>query len=608
MIPRSITKPRRFAALLILVAGAATASVALFARSGAAGESRAATLDISAQPVSAKLVAQADVNTDALPQATGSQLAAANPPAMPFLSPLGKHLAAARANAAAPAADTILAAPTGGRQNIGSPDTPGPVLNGWTGMADSGTICDYFGTGCEPPDHGVASNGSYVVQVVNTSIAIYTATGSLVSGWPKTLETFMSVPPPQPAGCDSSHNNHPFLVDPRALWDPVSGHWYVAVEQLEHAFGLSPSCTFVSRYWVAVSASSNPTGSWHVYAFNTGNVVGGSNSAADYTQLGFDNEAIFIGGNQFNNAGSAYNGAWTLAIPKSTADLGGSISGISGFGGYTASDGTATRLLDTVQPVASYGDGAGGPAGEILISSFNESITESKVVLFDFSNALSQQSHGQTLSEVVIPTKSYAQPPLADNYPACTNCLETIDNRISATPVYMHGRVYATHDTAVNNGTATNANVHWMVIQPVLTQTSVAGCTLCSTITPATNVVDNAYITYSGTTDDWFGVIQPDREGNVFVAYEYGSTSGHVSPSSVYIARRATATPGSVWGDGGTVLKTGSAATTNSRWGDYEAAGFEGWNRTTVVFATEWSKGNWSTHIDRVGYTSLSQK
>ncbi len=99
-------------------------------------------------------------------------------------------------------------------------------------MSNSGTTCNYFGTGCQPPDHGVAANGVYVLQVVNTSIAIYTATGSLVSGWPKTLETFMGVPAPQPAGCDSAHNNHPFVSDPRAVWDPSSQHWYVAMLQI----------------------------------------------------------------------------------------------------------------------------------------------------------------------------------------------------------------------------------------------------------------------------------------------------------------------------------------------------------------------------------------
>ena len=132
-------------------------------------------------------------------------------------------------------------------------------------------------------------------------------------------------------------------------------------------------------------------------------------------------------------------------------------------------------------------------------------------MVWDFSNALAGQGHAQTISGVVVNTLSYAQPPQADNFPACQNCLETIDTRISATPVYMHGNAYFTHDTALNNGSATNANVLFGVIHPVLDQTTVAGCTLCSTITGATSVADQGYIFYGGTTDTWFGAIQPDE-------------------------------------------------------------------------------------------------
>ena len=238
------------------------------------------------------------------------------------------------------------------------------------------------------------------------------------------------------------------------------------------------------------------------------------------------------------------------------------------------------------------------PCGPILVQNGTASIS------------LCGSTH-QCLSGVTVPVKAYSTPPKADNPPACVNCLETIDNRISATPVYMNGNVYASHDSAVNNGTVTNANVHWMVIHPTLDQAAVAGCSLCSKITGKSSVVDNQYLTYSGTTDDWFGVVQPDREGNVFMAYEYGSTSGGTSPSSAYIARRATLGAGASWGGpsaaGGYFLKVGTGATGNSRWGDYEAAAFEGFNRNSVVFATEWSNGNWSTHLDRVAYSSMSQ-
>src|SRR5262245_44831935 len=121
--------------------------------------------------------------------------------------------------------------------------------------------------------------------------------------------------------------------------------------------------------------------------------------------MGFNQEAVFIGGNQFNRPGTAYNGAWTLAIPKARGESGAALGNVTGFAGYTASDGSTTRLLDTVQPVASYGGAAG---------------------------------HGQTLSGVVVNTLPYSQPPFADNFPACKDCLETIDTRITATPVSTH--------------------------------------------------------------------------------------------------------------------------------------------------------------------------
>ena len=593
--------PRRLYALLGVLSAATAVAVGLTVSLGGAADQASVQISVSANAVHAKASgAAAKIDVSSLPQVAQGE-STGTPAMLKDLSPLGEQaLEQAKQNASA-------LAPTANQVASASPATPGGATFGWEGMANSGTICSYFGPGgCQPPDHGVASDGTNVVQTVNTSLAVYDAkTGALKAGFPKSLQSFFGVPAPSPAGCDSAHGNQPFLSDPRAYYEHVKKRFVVAALQVEGAFGLSPSCTFASRYWVAVSASANPTGVWHVYAFNTGNLVIGGNSAADYTQLGTSEEAIFIGGNQFNNPGTAYGGAWTLAIPKATAEAGGAIGSISGFGGYTANDGSATRLLDTVQPAVQDASFSGAP-GEILVSSFNESITESKVVVFDFSNPLAAQSSGQTISGVVVNTLSYAQPPLADNFPSCTNCLETIDTRISATPVYMHGNVYFTHDSAVNNGSFVNANVLFGVIHPVLSQPS-SGCTLCSTITGGTSVVDQGYVTYSGQTDTWFGAIQPDRENNLFVGYEYGSTTFSTSPSSVYIAKRATA---SGFPDGGFFLRQAANATTNSRWGDYEAVAFEGWGSNNILFATEYagSNGNWATRLSRVAYKTPSQR
>ena len=75
----------------------------------------------------------------------------------------------------------------------------------------------------------------------------------------------------------------------------------------------------------------------------------------------------------------------------------------------------------------------------------------------------------------------------------------------------------------------------------------------------------------------------------------------------MYIARRATA---AVWADAGVFLKHATNATTNTRWGDYEASSFASWTTNAVWFGTEYSRvgGDWATHIDKVNYANLAQQ
>src|SRR5439155_3217262 len=136
-----------------------------------------------------------------------------------------------------------------------------------------------------------------------------------------------------------------------------------ATIQVEGAFGVAPDCPETSLYWVAVSATDDPTGAWNVYSIDT-HLLGGD---ADYTQLGFNTEGIFIGGNVFDQTGFTFLGAFVLALPKALMEAGDPIGTPHGFGGFTVKD----QLLDTVHPVASYGAGDGGPPGELLVSSFN---------------------------------------------------------------------------------------------------------------------------------------------------------------------------------------------------------------------------------------------
>jgi hypothetical protein len=317
-----------------------------------------------------------------------------------------------------------------------------------------------------------------------------------------------------------------------------------------------------------------------------------------------------------------------LALPKKDMENNDPITP-NGYEGFAVND----QLLDTVHPAASYGAGDGGPPGELLISSFNPDVGKAAkgVVVFDFSNALGAEqtipgtcaAGEQCLTGVVVKTAKYSQPPLAGDGSLCQQCLETIDTRISATPVYMHGNVYFTHDTAAkvktNGVNFVNANVLWGIVRPVLDQNAVPGCTRCSVITTKSSLVDQGTLTFAGQTDTWFGAIQPDREGNLFIGFDYQSTAPTtVEPSSAYVARRATVQPGSGF-DSGILLKQGVNPTDDFRWGDYSAIGFDGWDSNGIWFATEYSDSNvqdcdgtpcttWSTHVDQLGYTSLAER
>lgn len=120
-------------------------------------------------------------------------------------------------NPAVPRASTLY--------HAASPQTPA-LLARFPGLADSGSICPYS-AGCVPPDMVLDVSPTWVLQGVNTSFAVYTPSGTLQAGWPKTAQSFFSVP--NPGSCDPKG---PFLSDPRPSMTPPmpasgwrSGRW-----------------------------------------------------------------------------------------------------------------------------------------------------------------------------------------------------------------------------------------------------------------------------------------------------------------------------------------------------------------------------------------------
>jgi hypothetical protein len=444
----------------------------------------------------------------------------------------------------------------------------------------------------------LASNGKFVLQSVNTSIAVYKPTGVIITGFPKTLKAFFGIPNPSPSGCDS---HGPFLSDPRAAWDPNAKRWYVSVMQVEGAFGVGAGCTFNSSVWFAVSTTSNPTGSYFVY--NLGIPTASTTNVGDYTQFGFDTQGLYWSFNMFNNAGSVYQTNVIIGIRKAELLVGGGFVGWF-FNGLNVG-GTA---VDTIQPVESLGHKA-GPQSEFFVNSFNMKFGGgncsggcSGLVVWAFSNIAFQGGNNPVLSGLVISSASYSLAPLADDPPTCNTCLETLDPRISATPMYQHGHIYAALATAINNGSI-QPGILWFDIAAYLNPSTTGGCGLCTTINGSTALAQQGYYFYGGNRDAYFPTIAPDAEGNLFMGFEYSSGQDGFDPSQVYVSRRVTLPPGQM-SDNGIFAFASTTPSVQFRQGDYTASSWTGFSNDQNWTAGEYScsGGDWCTRIWRNTY------
>jgi hypothetical protein len=567
----------------LAVAGAVTLGV-LGAGVGSAAQSPASSTTIQTsvgQPASAGLVAQHDVDMSQAPKASAAEQQA-SPAVRPFLAG-GPGYAADKAAAArssnAPRASGIQSPPAGSGIS-----TAGANRN-FQGMSDSTAICPPFS--CAPPDQALAASPSWVFQGVNTSYAVYNTSGVLQLGWPKNARVLHGVPAPQPAGCATV----PFLSDPRAFYDPNDGRFWAAILEVEGAAGINPRCNFVSRYWIAVSATGDPRGLWHSYVFE---MSLGRGTIADYTQFGFDPQAIYFSANMYNAAGTAFQYAEYFAANKSRMEQGLGV-GMVGFVGPSAGG----HFLQTVQPVESQVHGQ-GPLAEVFVASFARQEGGDP-----FGNdCVIRACHGLVLITIAHPngaigvsiafvdTRPYITPPNADE-PGCTRCIETLDTRISGTPVYRNGLVSFALGTGVFNGSQVVPGIFWGQVAVQLNDGG--GLTGLS-------ILQSGYYNYGGDSAASFGALMPDGEGNLFMLFEFMNSGAN--PGVAYTSRRVTQAPGS-FHDGGIYLRSGAGRYTGFRWGDYEATSYDGFATDQVWFSGEYStaSGDWSTEIGRDQYS-----
>lgn len=480
----------------------------------------------------------------------------------------------------------------------------------------------------EPPDQGLCAGGGFVVETVNLAFAVYTDAGQQLTPV-VALNEFYGLGP----AIDRSHNPPTFgtfTSDPRCYYDPQTKRWFHTLL----AFGQNPftgAFQAPSEELIAVSQSSDPTGGYSLFSFDT---TAPSDPHCpcfgDQPRLGADANGIYISADEYSiNAAADGNGGRLWAISKrglvKATDEGAS-SGVPQTVQVVKVPLGAKIMgfpANAVQPATTPPGATYAPNREYFLSTpdFNGFASAggsgaNSVVLWALSNTSSLDSAHPALhlSRAILPSQPYTAPikvtqksgpaPLAATVKEPLNTLQANDDRMQQV-VYVGGKVYSSLNTGLGpNGKANRVGAAWFQVSP--TFSGGAGGAVGGSVTR------QGYVAASGA-NFIFPAIGLTASGTGAMVGTYSGSSSF--PSAAFISFGPTGPTGPIVVNGAGVRPedgvtcynalVGNSADAGCRWGDYSAAVAS--DASHVVLGTEFIPNtprstlmNWGTLVSRL--------
>ena len=422
----------------------------------------------------------------------------------------------------------------------------------------------------EPPDEGVAAGNGYVFNLINLAGAIYHQNGTLVAG-PFSLSAFFAEPPAF---------STVLISDPRVYFDDSTNRWFAT----ELEFNLATLTE--SHLDIAVSNTSNPTGTYTLYQVDTTDPTGFECPCfGDYPIMGIDQFNLYVAPNEFSISGSAFNGAEIFAISKSQLEAGGPANFVR-FGSLSIAGTPAYH----VQPAISYSS----PNAEYFLDSLDPNSTfDNRLGVWAMTNRNSVTTGSGTpkLTNVVITSETYAFPPNAQTPPGfCSGCASPTTGVVQSDfdameeVQYLNGSLVAALSTAITipGDPIERSGIAYFQVVPHLSHNAIGSASITS----------QGYIADSGEYL-MYPHINQGTNGTMAIAFTYGGPGTYLS------AGLAVKRPGGKW-----VLSTPGAGVDPDngftgtpgfggagRWGDYSNGELNPLNNT-VWFAANYIPNN----------------
>ncbi|WP_194294260.1 hypothetical protein [Streptomyces sp. RB17] len=442
---------------------------------------------------------------------------------------------------------------------------PDPVVQsspGGPSAPSTGTNFEGIGAGNYsitgvPPDPNAAVGSSQIVETVNTAYAVYSKSGATLLA-PTDTSTLWSG---FGGSCQSTNDG-----DAVVRWDTLAGRWVVTqFANVSSSSGPYYEC-------VAVSSSSDATGSYYRYSFQYSNFP-------DYPKLSVWPDAYYVTYNMFTASGSFLN-AEACALNRSAMLTGASaaqqcFTTSSSYGGLLGADLDGSTAPPSGEPELMAGRGT--TSTTLAYWKFHVDWTTTSNSTFTGPSTLTVASYTTACgsSGTCIPQSG------------TSTQLDSLSDRLMFRLAY---RNFGDHESLVVNHAVTagsSVGVRWYELRmsggnPTVYQ-------------QGTYAPDSTY--------RWMGSIAEDKVGNIALGYSQSSSSVH--PSIRYTGRLAGDTLGTMTQGEVTAITGGGSQTSYSRWGDYTSMSVDPTDDCTFWYTNEYipANGNFNWHTRLASFT-----
>ena len=450
------------------------------------------------------------------------------------------------------------------------PDLTPPADANFEGISNP-TACG----GCAPPDPNGDIGPNHYVQMVNLKFQIFSRTGTSLYGPANTNTIWTGF-----GGLCEIEN----AGDPIVLYDQLADRWLLT--QFTAMGPLYFNC-------VAVSTTSDPTGSYYRYAFSTGA------NFPDYPKYGVWPDAYYISTREFAGGAGPFAGVGAYALNRAQMLVGNPAAQVVSFlfppapDAYRVGDGLLPSDLEgtTFPPagspnyfVGSMDNGAptAAPADALNIFKFHVDFATPSNSTFTFTNQVNTAPFDSIFP--CTPTARQCIP-----QPGTTVKVDILSYR--QRPLHrLSYRNFGTHESLVTNqsveAAAGVAGIRWWELR--------------SPNSSPTIFQEGTYAPADGV-HRWMGSIATDASGNMGLGYSV-SNGTTVSPGIRYTGR-LVGDPLGTMPQGEAVLINGGGSQTaaGNRWGDYTAIAVDPLDDCTFWYTNEYygatSANSWQTRI-----------